>query len=39
MDENLNFNVKVSVTEIHQLLNIPIVFEKKKDEEVEEEET
>ena len=38
MDENLNFNVKVSVAEIYQLLNIPIVFEKKKDEEVEEEE-
>ena len=37
MDEELNFEVKVSIAEISKKLNIPVVIENKKDEDSEKE--
>jgi hypothetical protein len=38
MDEELNFEVKVSMTEISKKLNIPVVVDKNKDKDIEKDE-
>jgi hypothetical protein len=38
IDENLNFEVKVSMAEISKKLNIPVIVEKDKDQDIEEDE-
>ncbi len=38
IDENLNFEVKVSMAEISKKLNIPVIVEKDKDQDIEKDE-
>jgi hypothetical protein len=39
IDENLNFEVKVSMAEISKKLNIPVIVEKDKDQDIEKDES
>lgn len=39
IDENLNFEVKVSMAEISKKLNIPVIVENDKDQDIEKDES